>query len=151
VIFAIEVGSRRVHILGATRNPNSACVMRQGRKLAVGERLRGTRFVIRDRDSKFSGPFDDALETEDVRIIRTPIRAPKANAFAERWVRTVRGECLDHLLILGLRQLEQVLREYASITTGPGRTPGLPWPCLNPRGSRPSAAATCFVVIVSTA
>lgn len=85
----------------------------QARNLAVGERLRHTRFVIRDRDAKFSGPFDDVLETEDVRVIRSPIRAPKANAFAERWVRTVRRECLDHLLTLGWRHLERVLREYA--------------------------------------
>jgi putative transposase len=82
------------------------------RNLAVGERLRGVRFLIRDRDSKFFGPFDEVFRTEGVRIIRTPIRAPKANAFAERWVRTARRECLEHLLILGGRHLERLLREF---------------------------------------
>ena len=113
VLFAIELGSRRVSVLGVTRNPDSAWVTQQARNLAVGERLRGVRFVVRDRDSKFSGPFDEVFRTEGVRVIRTPIRAPKANAFAERWVRTARLECLDHLLILGRRHLERVLREFS--------------------------------------
>jgi putative transposase len=86
----------------------------QARNLAVGERLRGIRFVIRDRDSKFSGPFDEVFRSEGVRIVRTPIRAPRANAFAERWVRTVRVECLDRMLLLGRRHAKQVLRAYAA-------------------------------------
>lgn len=114
VLFAIEVGSRRVHILGVTRHPHSAWVTQQGRNLAVGERLRGVRFLIRDRDTKFSGPFDEVFRTEGVRIIKTPIRSPKANAFAERWVRTVRQECLDHVLVFGRRHLDTVLREYSA-------------------------------------
>src|SRR5206468_10261327 len=86
VLFAIELRSRRVHILGVTRNPDSAWVTQQARNLAVGERLEGIRFVIRDRDSKFSGPFDEVLQCAGVRIVKTPIRAPRANAFDERWV-----------------------------------------------------------------
>lgn len=113
VLFAIELGSRRVHVLGVTGNPDSAWVTQQGRNLAVGERLTDIRFVIRDRDSKFSGSFDEVIRTEDVSIIEAPIRAPRANAFAERWVRTARRECLDHLLILGRRHLERTLREFA--------------------------------------
>jgi transposase len=113
VLFAIELASRRVHLLGVTRNPDSAWVTQQARNLAVGERLRGVGFLIRDRDSKFSGPFDEVFRTEGVRVIRTPIRAPKANAFAERWVRTARRECLDHLLILGRRHLQGLLGEFA--------------------------------------
>jgi transposase InsO family protein len=114
VLFGIELGSRRVHILGVTRNPDSAWVTQQARNLAVGERLRCVRFLIRDRDAKFSGPFDEVFRSEGVRVIRTPVRAPVANAFAERWVRTVRVECLDHLLVFGRSHLQAVLREYVA-------------------------------------
>ncbi len=112
VLFGIELGSRRVHVLGVTRNPDSGWVTQQARNLAAGERLRGVRFLIRDRDRKFSGPFDEVFRTEGVRIIKTPIRSPQANAFAERWVRTIREECLDHVLVFGRRHLETVLKEY---------------------------------------
>jgi hypothetical protein len=112
VLFAIELGTRRVHVFGVTGNPDSAWVTQQARNVAVGERFKGIRFVIRDRDAKFSGAFDEVFRTEDVRIIKTPIQAPKANAFAERWVRTARRECLDHLLLLGRRHLERVVREF---------------------------------------
>jgi transposase InsO family protein len=114
VLFAIEVGTRRVHVLGVTRHPDSAWVTQQARNLAVGERLRGVGFPIRDRDAKYSGSFDEVFRTEDVKIIKTPIRAPMANAFAERWVRTARRECLDWTLILGRSHLERVLREYVA-------------------------------------
>ncbi len=113
VLFAIELCSRRVHILGVTPNPDSAWVTQQARNLAMGERLQRIRFVIRDRDSKFSGPFDEVFLSEGVKIVKTPIRAPRANAFAERWVRTVRTECLDWMLVLGRGHLERVLRTYA--------------------------------------
>jgi len=114
VLFAIQIGSRRVHVLGVTRNPDSAWVTQQARNLAVGERLGGVRFVIRDRDSKFSGPFDEVFRSEGVTVIKNPIRAPRANAFAERWVRTVRTECLDWTLIFGRHHLERVLLVYAT-------------------------------------
>jgi putative transposase len=114
VLFAIHVGSRRVHILGVTPNPDSAWVTQQGRNLAAGERLKEIRFMIRDHDSKFSGSFDEVFRTEGVGIVKTPVRAPRANAFAERWVRTVRAECLDWMLIVGHRHLERVLRTYTA-------------------------------------
>jgi transposase len=114
VLFAIEVGSRHVQVLGVTGNPDSAWVTQQARNLAMGERLGGIRFLIRDRDSKFTGPFDVVFRTEGVKAIQTPIRAPRANAFAERWVRTVRTECLDWMLVLSRRHLERVLRTYTS-------------------------------------
>lgn len=114
VLFTIEVASRRVRVLGVTRNPISAWVTQQARNLAVGERLQDVRFLVRDRDSKFSGPFDEVFRTEGVSIVKTPIRAPRANAFAERWVRTVRTECLDWILVLSRRHLERVLRIYTA-------------------------------------
>jgi hypothetical protein len=98
--------------------------------------LDGRRFLIRDRDIKFSGPFDDVFRTEGVAVVKTPVQAPKANAVAERWVGTVRRECLDHMLILGRRHLERVITIYeahykrgeAAPGTGPRSTePRSPW------------------------
>ena len=84
-----------------------------GRNLVVvGERLEGIRFVIRDRDSKFSGSFDEVLRSVGIRIVKTPVRAPRGNAFAERWVRTVRTECLDWMLIWNRQHLAKVLTVY---------------------------------------
>jgi transposase InsO family protein len=86
----------------------------QARNLAIEERLASVRFLLHDRDAKFSGPFDELIRSEAVRVIKTPVRAPQANAIAERWVRSVRTECLDHLLIFGRRHLEHVLRDYVA-------------------------------------
>ena len=112
VLFFIELGTRRVHMAGVTANPDSAWVTQQARNLAMDGRLDDGRFLIHDRDAKFSGPFDEVFRTEGVRVIDTPIRAPNANAFAERWVATVRAECLDWLLVLGRRHLKRVLDTY---------------------------------------
>jgi putative transposase len=78
----------------------------------LGEREAPLRFLVHDRDSKYWGPFDEVFRTEGAQVILTPIRAPQANAFAERWVRTARTECLDWTLVLGRRHLERVLRAY---------------------------------------
>ena len=112
VLFFIELSTRRVHLAGITAHPNSAWVTQQARNLMMEDHLVGTRFLIRDRDAKYSGPFDEVFRSESVRVIRTPIRSPKANAVAERFVRTARRECLDHILILGERHLERILGEY---------------------------------------
>src|SRR5664280_1067566 len=112
VLFFIELSTRKVHMAGVSAHPRSAWVTQQARNLAIEGHLSEIRFLIRDRDAKFSGPFDEVFRTEGVRVIRTPIRSPKANAFAERFVKTVRRECLDHLLISGERHGRRVLREY---------------------------------------
>ena len=113
VLFFIEHASRRVHLAGCTTNPDGRWVTQQARNLGLFFAEQQIRFLIRDRDSKYSGPFDEIFRGERIRIVKTPIRAPKANAIAERFVRTVRAECLDWLLILNRRQLERVLRVYA--------------------------------------
>jgi transposase InsO family protein len=104
-----------VHVTVATTNPDSAFVAQQARNLVMSLADEGAqiRFLIRDRDTKFCRSFDAVFASEGIRVIRTPIRAPNANAFAERWVETLRGECLDWLLIGGPRHLDRVLRIYA--------------------------------------
>jgi hypothetical protein len=87
-------------------------VTQQARNLGLDFFDAGARFLIRDRDSKYSGSFDEVVRSEGIRIVKTPVRAPKANAIAERFVRTVRSECLDWLLILNRRHLEHVPRVY---------------------------------------
>jgi transposase InsO family protein len=111
--FFIAHGSRRVWLAGCTRNPSGEWVTQQARNLGLDLADQGVRFLIRDRDSKYSDTFDEVFRSEGVRIVKTPIRAPKANAIAERFVRTIRSECLDWLLILNRRHLEHVLRTYA--------------------------------------
>jgi putative transposase len=114
VLFFIELGSRRVHLAGCTANPSGTWVTQQARQLAwkLTERANPLRFLIRDRDSKYTCDFDTVFRSEGIEIIRTPVRAPKANAIAERFVRTVRSECLDWLLISNRRRLERVLRVF---------------------------------------
>jgi putative transposase len=112
VLFWIEHGSRRVRLAAVTANPDCAWVTQQARNLAVGEQLGPVRFVIHDRDAKFCGPFDTIFASEGIRVIETPLRSPRANAIAERWVRSVRTECLDHLLVLGRKHLERVIHGY---------------------------------------
>jgi putative transposase len=114
VLFFIQLHNRRVHLAGVTTNPTGAWVAQQVRNLAVtlDEEATTVRFLIRDRDSKFTRAFDDLWHGLGAEVIRTPIQAPNANAVAERWVGTVRRECLDHLLIAGCRQLVRVLHLY---------------------------------------
>jgi transposase InsO family protein len=114
VLFFIELGSRRVHLAGCTTNPTGGWVTQQARNLSFTGVLEQTRFLIHDRDSKFSHAFDEVFRSEGINVIRTPIRAPQANAYAERFIRTVRGECLDWLLIFGRRHLEHVLSIYVT-------------------------------------
>ena len=114
VLVVVEHERRRVHLAGITAHPTGDWVTQQARNLLIdlGDRADRFRFLIRDRDSKFTAAFDAVFAGADIRIIRTPIRAPRANAIAERFIGTLRRECLDHLLIVGPRHLDAVLREY---------------------------------------
>ncbi|HEU5217168.1 MAG TPA: integrase core domain-containing protein, partial [Gemmatimonadales bacterium] len=115
VLFAIEVATRRVHLLAVTPHPVGQWVAQQARNLLIelGERVGRYRFLIRDRDAKFTATFDAVFGAEGIRVLRTPVRAPRANASAERWVGTVRREVLDRMLIVGRRHLVSVVGEYA--------------------------------------
>jgi hypothetical protein len=112
VLFFIELQSRRVHLAGSSAHPNGRWVAQQARNLRFSEGLGDVSFLIHDRDSKFVTSFDEVFRSEGVRVILTPFQAPQANAHAERFVRTVRAECLDWLLILGPRHLDVVLRVF---------------------------------------
>ena len=114
ILVVIEHGTRRVHLGGITAHPTGAWVTQQARNLLMdlGDRAEQLRFLIRDRDSKFTATFDAVFAGADIAIIRTPVRAPRANAIAERFIGTLRRECLDHLLITGPRHLKQVLQEF---------------------------------------
>jgi putative transposase len=113
VLFFIQLHTRRVHLAGVTANPTGAWVTQQARNLLGSlDEDAGFRFLIRDRDSKFTRAFDDLWRAVGAEVIRTPIQAPNANAVAERWVGTLRRECLDHLLITGRRHLLRVLHSY---------------------------------------
>ncbi len=114
VLFFIELASRCVHLGGCTTNPTGAWVTQQARNLSFTGIFERMRFLIHDHDSKFPATFDEVFRSEGIDVIHTPIRAPQANAYAERFVRTVRAECLDWLLIIGRRHLETVLRIYTA-------------------------------------
>ncbi|MGI8869851.1 MAG: integrase core domain-containing protein [Mycobacteriales bacterium] len=151
VFFVLEVGTRRVHILGVTRHPTGEWVTQQARNfvMEVGERADGFRVLVRDRDTKFTTGFDAVFASAGISVLRSPPRAPKANAYAERWVSTVRRECLDRLLVFHERQLVRVLAEYESHYNGhrPHRAldqqpPMTDIPVLSDSGDHPAVRRT---------
>jgi transposase InsO family protein len=116
VLFFIELERRRIWIAGVTAHPKSSWVTQQARNHAADLADSGIhlKFLVRDRDTKFTASFDDVFESDGAQILRTPFRSPNANAYAERFVRTVRTECLDHLLVVSAPHLERILRRYAT-------------------------------------
>ena len=114
VLFFIEIASRRVHLGGVTASPDARWTTQQARNFTMSLQDGSKRFafLIHDRDSKFGGSFDEVLANEGIRVIRTPVRAPQANAYAERWVGTARRECLDQMLIASRGHLRRSLDVY---------------------------------------
>ena len=114
VLFFIEIGSRRVRLAGCTAHPDAQWVTQQARQVTwtLAERAEPVRFLIRDHDRKFTSSFDAVFESQDARIIRTPIQVPEANGIAERFIRTARSECLDWLLIVNARHLQHTLTVF---------------------------------------
>jgi putative transposase len=115
VLFFIELNTRQVRLAGCTTHPTSAWVTQQARQLVWELRDRPEpckHSLIHDRDTKFTASFDTVFVSEGIAIVLTPPQTPNANAFAERWIRSVREECLNHLLIFSPRSLRHVLTEY---------------------------------------
>jgi hypothetical protein len=117
VLFFVSLERRRIEFVASTSNPDGRWVAQQARNLLMhlADREQSFRFLLHDRDSKFGSAFDEVFRSEGIRIIRTPIRAPNANTYAERWVRTLRRECLDRILIVNRRHPEQVLGAYTPL------------------------------------
>jgi hypothetical protein len=139
VLFFIELSTRRVHLGGLTEHPDGAWTAQQARNFVFSrpEQDRPLEFLIRDNDGKFTSAFDMVFNTEGIRVVRTPVRAPRANATCERFVGTIRRECLDWLLIANHRHLQRVLREFLGHYNGhrPHRALGLAPP--EPRRPKP--------------
>jgi transposase InsO family protein len=147
VLFFIELDTRTVYVSGITARPTRSWVVQQARNLSMvlADRALPVKFRIRDRDAKFTSGFDEVFRAEGIRIIRTPVRAPRANAFAEQFVGTVPRECLDRMLVFGRQHLESVLAEYVAHYNGhrPHRSLGQQAPLspgIPPSVERPALA-----------
>ena len=137
-----EEPSRSVHLLGATTNPDGRWTTQQVRTLVMdlGDRITEFRFFVRDRAGQFTASFDAVLADVGIRVVRIPPRCPRANCFAERFVRTVRTELTDRVLIFGQRHLRLVLTEYVRHYNG--RRPHRARELRPPRPTHPVADLT---------
>ena len=153
VLYFVEVLTRRVFLAGCTAHPTAAWVTQQARNLTGALDAAGVRptLLLRDRDAKFPPAFDAVFAGQAVRVIRTPVRAPQANAFAERWVGTVRRDCLDWLLILGPGISSTCCRNTCAITTRLGRTERSSYARRSRAGSLSPWWARCCVATGSAA
>jgi putative transposase len=155
VWFFIQLSTRRVVATEVTAHPDTAWVTQQARNAAMelGDRGVSMRFLLRDHDAKFARGFDEVFDSEEGKVVRTPIRAPKANAYAERWVQTVRAECLDWTLVCGRRHLLRLLHTDVRHYRGRDRTAASPWPfpSRTTGAHRRSTLETSGVVMCSAA
>ena len=144
VLFFIEVGRRRIWITGVTAHPNATWVTQQARNVAGDIANTGIdiKFLVRDRDTKYVVNFDEVFRSEGAQILQTPFRTPNANAHAERFVRTVRSECLDHLLVVNARHLERIFRAYVQHYNGFRPHQGLSQQIPAPSSSVPMSNTT---------
>jgi putative transposase len=139
VLFFIEVRTRKVYLAGCTAHPTAAWVTQQARQLSwhLQDRTLPVRVLLHDRDAKFPSSFDAVFRSEGLQVVATPPRCPQANGVAERWIRSARQECLDHLLILNERHLSRVLRRYVTFYNERRPHQGLGQQCPVPLGRGP--------------
>ena len=125
LLFFIDITTREVLYGGITTNPTGAWTTQAARNLFLRhpQRLTHTRALLRDRASQFTGDFDEIFRTEGLKILRTPVRVPVANAFAERWIGTLRRELLDRTIIWNQRQLEHLVTDYIDHYNAPPAPP----------------------------
>ncbi len=134
VLFFIELGTRQVHLAGCTEHPNTIWVTQQARQLCwkLEDRALPMRFLIHDNDTTFTTSFDAVFQAQGIEVVHTPFHAPNANAFAERWIRSVRQECLDKLMLLGKWHVRRVLTEYVAFYNNRRPHQGLEQQCPIP-------------------
>jgi putative transposase len=150
VLIFIKIGSRRVHFAGCTAHPDNAWITQQARQVMweLEGRDPAIRFLIRDNDKKFSQAFDTVFRSEGIDVIPTPYRAPNANAYAERWIRSAREECLDKLLIINQTHLRPVMRDYIDFFNTARPHQGLEQQIPNPKTTRePTGPVRCRTVL----